>query len=167
MRAKQDPGSGFGNLHCRPQRQYLRRFRFRCGPSGKAEVQDRGSGATRFCFTGQACRRGSPHPDTPRADVGASQSAKPAFHVIRWKKTVPTRLARSLGCRRPVESIRARLRLFGSNEKEKREMDLTSTKFLAHPQSYVAGTKMTFSGIQDPERRADPISGQRAKSSAR
>jgi hypothetical protein len=30
-------------------------------------------------------------------------------------------------------------------------------KFLAHPQSYVAGTKMTYSGIQDPERRADLI----------
>lgn len=30
-------------------------------------------------------------------------------------------------------------------------------KFLAHPQSYVAGTKMTYSRIQDPERRADLI----------
>lgn len=30
-------------------------------------------------------------------------------------------------------------------------------KFLAHPQSYVACTKMTFSGIQDPDRRADLI----------
>jgi cytochrome c len=30
-------------------------------------------------------------------------------------------------------------------------------KFLAHPQSYVAGTNMTYSRIQDPERRADLI----------
>lgn len=30
-------------------------------------------------------------------------------------------------------------------------------KFLAHPQNYVAGTKMAYSGIQDPERRADLI----------
>lgn len=37
-------------------------------------------------------------------------------------------------------------------------------KFLAHPQSYIAGTKMTFNGIQNADQRANLIAYLRTQS---
>jgi cytochrome c len=37
-------------------------------------------------------------------------------------------------------------------------------KFLAHPQSYIAGTKMTFNGIQNTDQRANLIAYLRTQS---
>jgi hypothetical protein len=73
--------------------------------------------------------------------------------------------AESLGRSRPAESIASGIRLFIGHESKGGKWTFEELdQFLTHPQGYIAGTKMTFNGIQNPDQRANLIAYMRTQS---